>query len=518
MSRFFSRHPLLRDALVWAIPALLFGAVLRLILLSYSPYAYWGLDARSFMGFTDGVVNNFYFSINEKRRYLYPLFLLPVSMLPGPALLALGWIQAAAGWLTVLPFAYIVRRIFAGWKVFIVPLTVLYAGLPIFLWYEHELIADTVLFDGLVWMLAGWMAWVNQGPGKGSARAARLWWCFFAPLALIALTKPSVKFLWPGIGLALVVAGAGRTLRWRHWAALGALFLATLTMGDENQSSWLLLTSTFPFTQLDTSLHAPYKAEIREWVRQKNARFDSYAAEDYEVQRYLRGPGDDPKRPLWSKLAKDHKALSRMYRDIAMEAIRARPDLFLKTSLHRLLGSCNAADFGFIHFAPDYTARRVTGGLGRPENPESMLRIAYGLPRSEPFPSKAELAGWLDPHGDSAAARWMVAYVRAYQAAGALVVRPGGGQPSLDRYRPTALGWWLLAGMLVACFPPFLRTVGVWGIAMAAALVATYLVGIQNVRYFGPAWPLVLLTLTVPLDAIFRVAGKLRLEAGRRFR
>ena len=90
---------------------------------------------------------------------------------------------------------------------------------------------------------------------------------------------------------------------------------------------------------------------------------------------------------------------------LALEAIRARPDLFLENSLHRLLGACNPADFGAVHFDPDYTAERVTGGIGKPENPESMLRIAYGLPRDTPFPSTAELAFWLNPHADSVAAK-----------------------------------------------------------------------------------------------------------------
>jgi len=40
----FRRHPLLLDAILWAIPAILFGAGLRLMLLHYSPYAYWGSD------------------------------------------------------------------------------------------------------------------------------------------------------------------------------------------------------------------------------------------------------------------------------------------------------------------------------------------------------------------------------------------------------------------------------------------------------------------------------------------
>ena len=112
LTAFFSRHPLVRDALIWAVPAVAVGIALRLVLLSYSPYAYWGDDSRSYFGFTSGVLNDFYFSINEKRRYLYPVFLLPLSLLPGGTLRILPWVQAAGGVLTILPFAYLVRRIF----------------------------------------------------------------------------------------------------------------------------------------------------------------------------------------------------------------------------------------------------------------------------------------------------------------------------------------------------------------------------------------------------------------------
>lgn len=501
MNRFFARHPLLRDALIWAIPALMLGALLRGLLLSYSPYAFWGADSWSFLGFTRGVLTDFYFSINEKRRYLYPLFLFPISVLPGPMLVAVGWIQAALGLLAVLPFAYIVRRIFVGWKWVIVPLTLLYAGLPVFIWFEHEVIADTILFDGMVWMLAGWMAWVSQAD---RARAARLWWWFFAPLAIIVLTKPSVKFFWPGIGLALVVAGAWRTLRWRHWTALGALFVAGLTVGDDDQSSWLLYTSTFPFTQLDTPLHAPYKAEIRDWVLEKRARIDAYSLEDYDVQLYLRAPWQDPRRPHWNAIAKDKSSLSRIYRDMAIEAIAARPDLFVKNALHRLLRSCNAADLDDSRFRADYTSKRIGPEIKTRKNPESMMRIAFGLPGDAPLPSHEQLQRWTNPHGDSAASRWMINYVRTYQGLGALVERPADANTPLDRYRPTLLGVWMLLGMVVACFPPFLRTVGVWGIALAGALVATYLVGITHVRYFAPVWPLVMLMLAVPIDGAIR--------------
>lgn len=495
--RFFSRHPLLRDAVLWAIPALIAGAVLRLLLLSYSPYALWGSDSRSYFGFTNGVLNDFYFSLNEKRRYLYPLFLLPVSLLPGSTLRALAWIQPLLGLLAILPFAYIVRRIFAGWKVLIVPLTVLYAGLPVYIWYEHELIADTILFDGMAWMLAGWMAWVGQAKIE---RARALWWWFFAPLAIIALTKPSVKFFWPGIVFALVAAGAWRVLSWKQWAALGAVFLIGFSMGDDEQGSWLLCNTAFPFIRLETPLHADYKAEIRDWVLAKRARLDFYAEEDYEVQKYLRGPEKDATRPLWQKLGKDKKAMAKVYRELAIEAIRARPDLFVTIGLHRLLGSCNPEDLDGDRFEADYFATRLKEDLTGHRTTESMLRIAFGIPRKAPFPTNEQFWQWTCPHPGSAASRWMSSYVQTYQRLGALVSRPTGERHSLDQYRPTWLGWWLLLGAVAACFPPFFRTVGVWLIGMTAALLATYLVGIEHVRYFAPMWPLVLLTLAIVLD------------------
>ena len=49
--RFFDRHPVLRETLIWAAPAICFGLALRLLLLSYLPYAYWGSDSKSYFSF-----------------------------------------------------------------------------------------------------------------------------------------------------------------------------------------------------------------------------------------------------------------------------------------------------------------------------------------------------------------------------------------------------------------------------------------------------------------------------------
>jgi len=503
MRSIFRRHPLLLDALLWAIPALLFGAALRLMLLHYSPYAYWGSDSRSYFGFTNGVLNDFYFSLSEKRRYLYPIFLLPVSMLPAPPLRSLAWIQAAIGLCAIPVFAYSVRRIFVAWKILIIPLTALFAGLPVFIWHEHELIGDTFLLNGLVWCVAGWAAWTSQ---TDPSRARRLWWLFFAAFAFIVLSKPSVKFFWPGLLAAFFFIGAWRVLRWRHWAALGALFLAGLTVGDDDQGAWLIYNSVFPLTQLDSPLHAEVKAELAGWVLAKRARIDSYAKEDYEVQKYLRAPENEPSRPRLQALSKDKAGLSRVYRDLAVEGIRADPLSYLSIGLHRMLESCNPSDLSLWRFQPDYCSSRLGEAIAAGKYPEEILRLALGIPSVAPFPSKEELNARMNPYPDSAAARWLPAYVDAYQAAGALVIRPESEPRLLSLYRPTFLGWWFLLGCLLALLPPYFRTVGVWVLLLGTGLFATYLVGIMHVRYFAPAWPVVLLVLAVCIDAPLRAA------------
>lgn len=501
-AEFFRRHPVVRDALLWAVPALIVGAALRLILLHYSPYAYWGSDSRSFYGFTTGVLDDFYFSINEKRRYLYPIFLLPVTLLPGATLQTLAWIQAALGLGTVVAFAYFVRRVFVGWRIFIVPLTVLYAGLPIFLWYEHELIADSIYFQGVVWALAGWAAWVSQAD---PARARRLFWAFFVPFAIIVLTKPSVKFFWPGLLIALVVVASWRVLKWRQWAAIGALFLAGLTVGDDDQSAWLLYTTIFPMTQLETPQHADYKAQIRDLVVEKRERFDFYNDEDDEVHDFLRDSKSSEPRPLWQALAREPKKREQLYHDLAFEAIRARPDLFLYVALKRLAGSANMTDFKTDRFEPTYFADRFTDQLAKKRNPEPMLRLAFGLPEGAPLPSPETFRRQLAPHPDSAAAAWFQRYVETYHRFGALLHRPDGPGWSLADCRPTWLGWLFALGTLLALIPPYLRTVGVWLVLICGAMLATYLVGIEHTRYFAPMWPFVMIAVAVPLDWLVRL-------------
>lgn len=494
-----ARHPVLRDVLFWSIPALLAGAALRLILIYTSPYAFWGADSRSFMGFANGVLTDGYWSINEKRRYLYPIFLLPISLLPGGTLRWLAWIQAGLGIASIFPLAYMVRRVLVGWKIWIIPVTVLYAGMPVFMWFEHELIAESVFYQCMVWTMGGWVAWVVQ---KDSRRARLLWWWFWVPLAIMVLSKPSSKMLWPGIVIGLALVAAWRVLKWPQWGAIGALFLAGLTVGDDNQGSWLLYTTAFPLTRVDTPAHAEYKAEIRDWVLEKRERITLYDEEDDEVHDFLRSPETRPDLKRWTKLPK--KDRDKLYKELAMEGIKARPDLFLLIAIQRLAGSTNQGDFKTVRFQPHYYADYLERMYYESGVEESMMRIVFGIPKSAPYPSYEEMRGWVSPHPDSFWTKFYLGYANTFHDFGDLLYRPHGQQTILVDMRVTFFGWLAILGGIVSLFRPFLRPFGVWTITFGGYLVAVYLVGVEHHRYFALAWPFILVLFVLLPDMVWR--------------
>src|SRR4030095_3857864 len=300
--RVFQRHPIVRDAVYWAGPALLIGAVLRLLLLSYMPYAYWGSDSKSYFSFVHQLLDQGVVNLEEKRRFLYPLFLVPISVLPGEPLRWLAWVQHALGVVTLFPLAYVVRRTLVYWRWWIIPVTVAWAGMPMVLWYEHELLGETLFFNLIVWTIAGWIAWAGE---SCPARAQRLFWWFLISLGLFILTKPSGRFVLPGIAVGLIILKAWRRLAWSQWAALFLVVVVGLTMGSKKQGAWLLYVAVFPLTSLDSPRHSAYKAEIRDFVEPLRRELDTYYLRDDGPFAFLESPDEQDVRPLWKALNAD---------------------------------------------------------------------------------------------------------------------------------------------------------------------------------------------------------------------
>ncbi len=510
LKRFARRHPLLRDAALWAIPAVLLGSVLRWLLLSYQPFAYWGTDSSSYYTFVDNLLTKGDFELKEKRRYVYPLYLLGVGILPGATLKWLAWLQHGFGLLTLLPLAYVVRKSFVHWRWIVLPVTLLYVSLPMVIWFEHELLGENLFYAAFIWAMAGWAAWTSQA---AIPRARLLWWWFFAAYTVILLIKPSGRFIVPGVILGLLAVRAWRTLTWKQLTPLAAVVAVAMTMGTDKQSSWLLYSSSFPLTRLDTPLHAEYKTEVRDLITDLRARLGSYfLLADEGPKVFLKYPEKHPDRPLWAALGEDDDKRARIYRDLALEGILARPDLFLFISAQKLVHSARLEEFKMERFDGDYFARRFEDGYNElaEERPQILWRL-FALPKNQPPPRYEEMAPRLGKTGTKEEER-LVRYLRGVQESFTLVSkRPEGfGQEwAIAAYRPAILGWLFLAGAVLALASPYRDTIGVWVVLAVGYLFGVFLVGSANPRFFAAAWPPLILAIAVPFDLLLRAISGL---------
>lgn len=503
VSAWFRRHPIVADALRWAIPALLLGGILRILFVYYMPYALWGADSRSFFVFTHKLFLNGSFSLGDKRRYLYPLLMPLMTILPGGTLRWLPIFQHALGWVTLVPLAYVVRKSTAGWRLWIIPITIIYAGLPEVLWCEHELLADDVFFALFVWTFAGWVAWVTQ---SNPARSRRVFWFFFTAFTLFILTKPSGRFVWPGLALGVLMTKSWRYLGWRQYAAIVALMGISLTVGSKRQGSQLFYTATFPLTRLDTPLHADYKAEIRDSVEHYRNNLEYFhAMQDGDLFYFLRDPGEQDARPLWKALGKDDKLKVKVYMDLALEGIKARPDLVFYLGLQRVVFDANLSAYGLTHFADGVFVERTRMYYDEARKDEkSPLRLAFGLPPHGPLPPYEEFQHRLEPAPGSWAARAVQSWVTLYGTKFDFFryAKVPKNENKLSLTRPTLMGFWMLLSMGIAFLPRYRNTLGVWTIIAILQVFGVYAVSLVNVHYFAVVWPVLFVVMVLPLDAL----------------
>jgi hypothetical protein len=386
-----------------------------------------------------------------------------------------------------------------------VPITVAFAGLPVIVWYEHELLGENIFFATLLWAFAGWCAWVGE---MRPARALRLFWWFFVPFALFIFTKPSGRFVWPGIIVGLVLVAAWRKLDRRRIVALGALAIATLFVGSKKQGAWLFYTAVFPLTQLDTPLHAEYKAQIRDLVESMHARLDNYYTNDTDAFEFLERTDSDPNRPLWVALDHDEKKKSKVFMDLAIEAVKANPVQFVWLSAQRAIASANVSDFDYKRFTSEYHRERVGDFYAEAEAREKdQVRFAFGLPGIGPIEPFAEFDDQLVPAPDSWCERTVISTV--YGIARALDFYEIPKVPRSKRYlhlmHPTPLAWWLLAATVLSLLPRYRSTLGVWMIVAVGYELGVFLVSQHNARYFAPVWPMVITLLAVPADVLVQM-------------
>jgi hypothetical protein len=106
---------------------------------------------------------------------------------------------------------------------------------------------------------------------------------------------------------------------------------------------------------------------------------------------------------------------------------------------------------------------------------------------------------------------WLTRYVHGYAKLGELVRMPAGKTAealSILKARPTPLGCWLVAGLALSLLPRYWSTLGVWMILSVGYLFGVFVVSQLNPRYFGTVWPVFVVLLAVPADALLALLLK----------
>jgi len=262
----FLRQPQLREVLRWCLPALVVGLILRIALTVHMPYAFYHDDASDFLTTPDRLMTEHKFELHEKKTFLVPvLFTLPFA-LPAPALVTIPLAQHVLGLGLIVLIGALCRLWFTGWKVVIVPLTLLAAINPFYLWYEHTIMAETVFVVCTVLVALAGTLYV-QSPTRGRF----IFLC--VTLVLESGARPEGKLLF-GFGLLLAVWVHWKQLRlaWHQPAAMVAVALLTHLATKTSQAGLLLYTSVARLTPTELS-SAPgfdrYIAPIRTDLQQR---------------------------------------------------------------------------------------------------------------------------------------------------------------------------------------------------------------------------------------------------------
>lgn len=322
----------LRRCFMLCLPALLIGALLRIWFLAAIPEAYYGSDSPSYFEATAKLWsrNHGRTLFTEKRRWLYPMLLMPLPLLPVSPARTIPIFQALLGLGTVFGVGWITGNVTRLRAVWVPVVTTLCAISPKILWYEHEVVAESVFLALFVLTVA-----LAMPPGSLLDRK-RLFW-FFVSAAGVAALKPHGRGIWLGCILyALLITG--NPLRWggRCWGALAAALVIMLTSGEKQQANWLLLDSTLPLVNLDAPKWKEYRDAIRPLVLQARQELDQYA---WAQQKYKKQLGDgNPATidPVWANLTRREKEFSEVCGGLGKEAVRAHPFTFARLAFTKI--------------------------------------------------------------------------------------------------------------------------------------------------------------------------------------
>jgi hypothetical protein len=310
-----------RRCLRLCIPALLVGAIVRILFMVSIPEAGYDPDGGSYFDTADRFYNNGEWKLGEKRRWIYPVLMVAMPPLPGTTAQTVAAFQHAAGLLGVVGIGWITGMLTRRRNLWVPATTMLWALWPQALEYEHRVAAETLFITAFITMAAFAL------PVSALRKRWRLFGMLLSATAVMAL-KPHGRGIWAAALLAALLANRNiLKWGWQNWlvVVLGAAIF--LNPGNKRQSNWLWLSSALPLISADGQPWPEYRAALKPAIDQVKDAPLQYPWRQSIYKKRLSKSDPSLISPEWARLAGDKK-FTVVAHDLAFSGIKAHPFLY----------------------------------------------------------------------------------------------------------------------------------------------------------------------------------------------
>ena len=498
--------PEFRQVLLYSLPALALGVLLRAILTARMPWGYVQYDTSEYLETAFRLLKGGAFFVDGKRGFLVPIaFTLPF-LLHIPALIAIPIGQHLLGLLGTLFTGGLVRLWFRAWRWFIIPATLLFAANPMMLWYEQTIMGESEFLFALVLLAFAGTLWVAR---QSPARFAGL----IAALICAAGARPEGKAYF-AFGLLLVTL-----VLWKKWRPLAksaawiiAVAVAWSLIVRPSTAPQLLYASLIQLAPDHSRLLPgvePYIIPLRDQVRSDSGGDPQQLV---KVSKRIRDCIDPY---LWLTVRNKHAyypALNRTLRDLCIDAILAHPIQAIAIPIGKFRVAADA--WSAYQFNAQSLQKNQTDAYQ--SDPWLYQVLGRGL-TGAPIDTPAAMRDFVQAHYSPASVAWLGSLQTLWNNS-MIALRtpdhparhprwvhdfaggvPGGLQvmPGIPLLYPVAL----LAMLLAMALPsPSRRFHLAWVPIMLAVWYLATLVGVTNARYRFAYEPFCLLYILLLAD------------------
>jgi len=481
-------HLTLRRCFWLCLPALILGAVLRFSYLAAVPEAFYGSDSNSYFVTARAAYVDHHFDLPAKRRFVYPLLLVfapPVPFCTTVQVVAV--VQHLAGLAMIFGIGWIAGHFVRRPNIWVPIIAFLPAIWPRMLYYEHEMICETLLLGVFIATVA------VAAPRNALANDRRLiWFCLLA--LLIIAVKPAGRPIWLGLLVAATFI-TRRPLRWPKlcYATIPAAILLTLTSGSDSQGPWLFLSSTLPLVRTEGEPYAAERALLKPAIESARQDLPNYAFHQGPYKKMLSNNREDNALgEHYIKFVSDRKRFATVAQALARDAVIAHPFQYFVMVCKKILSAVGDQHVQARLEPERFWKEQGESSRGRwDERPEEM-RLIYEMdePAYNAFVEER-----------SHRTLWFTKYTKDFDKLKWLDTKVGKRGESPQTHLQF-MGWLALLGFAATLLPSrFVRGSLLW-LPVLLYLFIIYAIGDTVTRYIHPVEWTAFILIAIGLDSV----------------